>query len=579
MSEPPHDPTSGAPSEPPVAPAPHYIPWVTVVLAAANIAVWLVTIGLGADPLTPSAQWMFEHGGNAGPFTLAGEEWRIVTSMFLHYGIVHLAMNMVGLVGGGRLVERTYGRRSFFAIYVTSGLAGGLASALRTGVVSAGASGAIFGSLGSLGAFYLLHRDRMDRAVAKEASGLLIYVAYNVVFGFTQPGIDMYAHLGGLAAGFVVGIALVGRGQRAPRMRRTGLVSALAIGIVVSGILLAPTAGVVPPWAAFAHGQVVHYQDGATEAEAKATGDALIALEYFDNEPTGSAITVVVRRHEGHAVVVFVVQDRALDPSATLLHHQFHELAEGLSKRAFAGQPVDIWLADAVLHERIKLLWSERPQKIATSGDADVRFHSGATEKQATDVYRTLVAHDYFTARGSVDVGLERGRPVVSLFVESDALASAEIHVRYYVLLHQLSRGAFAGKPIDLWLVDPLSSSVKKLRWEDSPGPPVEVDKGKVVQYRRGGTASEARAVAEVFDEFFATSDEATVFVLRENGRHVVTLVVQDWVFESDDHITWYHEHAGRLSRRAFANEPVDIWVANGAYEPRVKLTWETRPR
>ena len=550
-----------------------YIPWVTGVLAAANIAVWIVTLGFGADPLAPSAQWMFEHGGNAAPYTLAGEEWRIATSMFLHYGIVHLAMNMVGLIGGGRLVERTFGRVGFLAIYVTSGLAGGLASALRTGVVSAGASGAIFGSLGALGAFYLLHRDRMDKAVAKEASGLLVFLGYNVVFGFTQQGIDMYAHLGGLAAGFVVGIALAA-------LRRTVIVSVLAVGAVVAAIVLAPGAPRARPWVDFAHGQAVYYRDGGTAADAKAVGDALLALEYFDNQPTGAEITVVVLRPETRAIVELVVQQHALDPNATLLRLQLHEMADGLSKRAYGGQPVDIWLADAALKEHFKLAWEERPQKLATdTDDADVRFHSGATEAQARAVYRVLAAHDYFTTKGSVDVARERDRPVVGLFVDSEALTGAQIHVRYYVLLHQLSSGAFDGKPIDLWLIDGEASALEKVRWEDSAGPPVQVGPDKVVQYRNGGTAAEARAVADVFHELFATSDEATVFVSRDNGRHLVTVIVQDWVLESAEQQTWFHRHAARLSARAFANEPVDIWLANGDYEPRVKLAWEKQPR
>jgi rhomboid protease GluP len=182
---------------------------------------------------------MFEHGGNLGVVTLAGEEWRLLTSMFLHYGVVHIGMNMVGLIGGGRLVERLYGRLGFAAIYLISGLAGSVATALRPGVVSAGASGAIFGVLGALGAFYLLHRRRMDQSIAKEAGGLLVFVGYNVVFGFTQTGIDMYAHLGGLAAGLVCGLAIEAA-RTGPRLPRTAAVGAIGLVAVIAAALLAP---------------------------------------------------------------------------------------------------------------------------------------------------------------------------------------------------------------------------------------------------------------------------------------------------------------------------------------------------
>lgn len=228
----------GAPIEP-AAPLPKHTPWVTIVLAAANIGVWLITVALGASLIDPSPERLFDLGGNLGAVTLAGEEWRLFTSMFLHSGVMHIGMNMVGLIGGGRLVERVYGRFGFAALYLISGLAGSLATALRPGVVSVGASGAIFGVLGALGAHYALHRERMDQSIAKEASGLLVFVGYNIIFGFTQTGIDMYAHLGGLAAGFLCGLAIE-VARRGPRMPRTVAVAAIGLAAVIAGALAAP---------------------------------------------------------------------------------------------------------------------------------------------------------------------------------------------------------------------------------------------------------------------------------------------------------------------------------------------------
>lgn len=240
-------PAGEEPVEPTPAPAPllpPYKPWVTIVLAAANILVWLITLGLGASILEPSPEWMFEHGGNAGVATLGGEQWRLFTSMFLHYGVLHIGMNMVGLIGGGRLVERLYGRLGFAALYLVSGLAASLVSSLRTGVVSAGASGAIFGVLGALGAYYVLHRKRMDASVASESAGLMIFVGYNLLMGFQDEGIDMYAHVGGLGVGVTLGLALeVGRSPSASRLPRTILVAVLGLGAVLAGAVLAPAPG------------------------------------------------------------------------------------------------------------------------------------------------------------------------------------------------------------------------------------------------------------------------------------------------------------------------------------------------
>ena len=219
-----------------------FIPWVTIVLALANAGVfaWELAEGAGFGP--PSPDWMIAHGGNFGPLTLGGEEWRLFTSMFLHYGALHIVMNLIGLVDGGRHVERMYGRAGFVALYLVSGLAASLATSLRANVVSAGASGAIFGVFGAFGAFLFLHRDRLDRAeVSRQSRGLLIFLAYNVWFGMTAQGIDLVAHLGGLVAGFVVGLALeAGTSEDPSTARRSLLVAVLGVALVAGGAFVVP---------------------------------------------------------------------------------------------------------------------------------------------------------------------------------------------------------------------------------------------------------------------------------------------------------------------------------------------------
>jgi membrane associated rhomboid family serine protease len=231
-------------SEPPPRWKPHLSLTLTYAIVAANVAVWLLTVALGASPFSPTAQWLLEHGGNLGARTLDGEQWRLFTSMFLHSGVLHLGMNMLGLHGGGRLVERLFGRLGFGAIYLVAGLAGSLATALRPGpgVVSVGASGAIFGVLGAAGAYYALHRDRMDQNTAREAGGLLLCIGFNVIYGLQLPGIDMLAHLGGLAGGFLCALALEYRrtGAGAPSPRRAVIVGAIGLAAVLAGAFAAP---------------------------------------------------------------------------------------------------------------------------------------------------------------------------------------------------------------------------------------------------------------------------------------------------------------------------------------------------
>ena len=217
-------------------------PWVVIFLAVANVAAFAWELSAGADAMKPTAQWMMDHGGNFGPLTFDGQQWRLLTSMFLHYGLIHIVMNMIGLLDGGRHVERMYGPAGFAALYLVSGLAGSLASGLRGHAVSAGASGAVFGIFGAFGAYLLLHRSRLDsEQVKRQARGLMIFLAYNVYFGLSVKGIDIVAHGGGLVAGFLVGLALeLGTNEKHSTMRRSLLVAVVGVGIVLGAALAAP---------------------------------------------------------------------------------------------------------------------------------------------------------------------------------------------------------------------------------------------------------------------------------------------------------------------------------------------------
>lgn len=216
-------------------------PYVAIAIALANVAAFAWEVSAGASAVSPEATWMLAHGGNYGPVTLGGEPWRLATSMFLHYGVLHLLLNMVGLLDGGRHVERMYGHAGFATLYVVSGLVGSLASAVRAEAVSAGASGAVFGVFGAFAAFLWLHRKRLDReVVAKQARGLVIFLAYNLWFGLTAEGIDMVAHAGGFVAGFAVGIALeAGTGHEPSTLRRSLLVALVGMAVVLGGVLAA----------------------------------------------------------------------------------------------------------------------------------------------------------------------------------------------------------------------------------------------------------------------------------------------------------------------------------------------------
>jgi rhomboid protease GluP len=174
------------------------------------VAIGIVFLGEVFGPKVQGESLLVVLGASWAEPVLAGQVWRLATAMFLHAGILHLLVNAWALYQLGALVEILLGSARLAAIYFASGLVGSLASVawdLATGraVPSVGASGAIFGLLGALIAFLLRHRDRLRPEARSLLLQLLFWAGINIVFGFTTPMIDNAAHLGGLAAGFVLG--------------------------------------------------------------------------------------------------------------------------------------------------------------------------------------------------------------------------------------------------------------------------------------------------------------------------------------------------------------------------------------
>lgn len=180
---------------------------VTWALLAVNIAVWGAMEVVGGSSIDPDVLQRF--GAMYGPLVAAGEYWRLFTAMFLHAGITHLLFNCFGLFIFGRLVEGVYGYYRFGAIYVMAGLSGGVVSYMfNKTVIAVGASGAIFGVLGALMAYFLVHRNALGDMGRRNLTGLAVVAALNLAIGLIIPNIDNWAHLGGLGGGFVVGLVL-----------------------------------------------------------------------------------------------------------------------------------------------------------------------------------------------------------------------------------------------------------------------------------------------------------------------------------------------------------------------------------
>jgi rhomboid protease GluP len=215
---------------------------VTYGLIAANVMMFAFEVAQTESLGGPSSQQMIALGGNFGPLTRNGEAWRLVTAMFLHYGVIHVGMNMVCLYQIG-VVERMLGRAEFLALYFAAGLVGGLASvATHPHAVSAGASGAVFGMFGAFTAVMVVRRSQIDPgAWQRTMRSLGAFFAINLMFGLTQRSIDLSAHFGGLAVGFVGAFVLAKTASPSARSMWRALAVALAgLGTAFGGLYALP---------------------------------------------------------------------------------------------------------------------------------------------------------------------------------------------------------------------------------------------------------------------------------------------------------------------------------------------------
>jgi rhomboid protease GluP len=218
--------------------------WATVTGAviALNAAVFIVMAGfLDAGWVRPDDLTAYiRYGANNGGATTDGEWWRLLTSMFMHFGILHVALNMWALFNTGIFLEKLLGRTLFAITYLGAGLAGGFASIIWNGdkVWSAGASGAVFGVIGGIIGFMLCERQSIPRSVLRGMmNSSLAFAGYNILFGFSIPGIDNAAHLGGLAGGIALGWLLAVPVDASARRRlRAGRI---AIGLVAIALIFA----------------------------------------------------------------------------------------------------------------------------------------------------------------------------------------------------------------------------------------------------------------------------------------------------------------------------------------------------
>lgn len=203
----------------------------TVVLLAGIVGMFGLEVLLGA---TRDIRALADMGAMVPGLVREGQYWRLFSSIALHADVFHLLFNAWALYLFGSIVEETFGTLRFAAVFLITGFVASATSfAFGSGAVSVGASGAVFGLLGAWVAY---NWRRRNLAMARgNLSTALLLIGLNVVWGFTVPGIDNAAHLGGLAAGLAAGFAADGIGRRA--MRTASRVVGLTL-VALTGVAL-----------------------------------------------------------------------------------------------------------------------------------------------------------------------------------------------------------------------------------------------------------------------------------------------------------------------------------------------------
>jgi membrane associated rhomboid family serine protease len=203
-------------------------PLVVPILMVLNVAYFVLNAVQAGSITNNNASVSFDMGVLWPPVVASGEWWRLLTSGFLHYGPIHLLMNMFALWIIGRDLEMLLGRGRFLALYVVSLLGGSTAVYLFSEIQSAtaGASGAVFGLMGAMAVAVFRLKLPIGQALG--------IIALNIVFSFTIQQISWLGHIGGLVTGALVAIGLL----YPPPKVRTQVQIATVVGLAVVLIVL-----------------------------------------------------------------------------------------------------------------------------------------------------------------------------------------------------------------------------------------------------------------------------------------------------------------------------------------------------
>jgi rhomboid protease GluP len=240
--------------------------WLTALLISINVALFLWQISTGVDAARPSIQDAITWGADYAPLSFLAEPIRLFSSMFFHFGLIHLMLNMWALYLFGNIAEQMFGRIYFFGLYILAGLMGSLLSgfldlqnslsmlqnaainAEQLPKVGAGASGAVMGLGAALTIISLLPVLQQQRFILDKKT-LIMVMGINLFIGFMTAGINNAAHIGGMLMGAFLGLAwYIATKWKKNILMWLGLISALLLCGALYSYCLVLLEVVAPLW-------------------------------------------------------------------------------------------------------------------------------------------------------------------------------------------------------------------------------------------------------------------------------------------------------------------------------------------
>jgi rhomboid protease GluP len=294
---------------------------VTQAIFGINVAVFIAMLLAGVSMLdNPAGQDLVHWGANFGPLTVSGQWWRLLTCVFVHGGLLHIAFNMWCLWDLGRIAESVYGHWTFAVVYLISGLAASLASLIwNPSILSVGASGAIFGIAGALIASFYLGEFSMPRAaLSGTLRSVVVFVGYNLFFGAVIARTDNAAHIGGLLMGLLLGalIAKVAPGHD-DFLRR---IAVLLLGaLIVAGVVM---------WLHHSRSYMLHGQNGVGLLGQGKTDEGIAELQKAvrlrpDFAPAHAALArAYIEKHDFANAAAEMQRVVALNPRSEVAYYQ-----------------------------------------------------------------------------------------------------------------------------------------------------------------------------------------------------------------------------------------------------------------